>query len=193
MSRGHRVHRGGFPDHSVLPTIQIGKKAREIDRRRYAYASEDPVNRKDPLGLDDSICMYNNLMCGPETMAPVPFPDTSISVNFPTPYRVGPVPIIIALKYRSTASGSSCSIGIGPGNVGANVVPRIGESLSQTSFGDTSVFGLTGSMTLKVPGLPFGYSMSQTNFNNGAFAISQGPQTVGGQTTISLTYGYTWK
>jgi RHS repeat-associated protein len=160
----------------------------------YAYTSGNPISRIDPPGLDDSICMFNWRMCGPEQMTPVQvLPNTSVSVNLPTPYRLGRVPIIVALKYKSTPSGSSCSIGVGPGNIGANFVPRIGDSVSQTSFGDTSGWGLTSSATLKVPGLPVGYSFSQTNFANGALSISQGPQTVGGQTTISFTYGYTWK
>jgi hypothetical protein len=137
--------------------------------------------------------MFNQLMCGPYPMAPVQvFPNTSISVNLPTPYRVGPVPIIVALKYKSTPSGSSCSIGVGPGNVGANIVPRIGDNLIQTSYGDTGGWGLTSSATLVVPGIPVGYSFSQTNYSSGAYSISQGPQTVGGETTFSFTYGYTW-
>jgi hypothetical protein len=32
---------------------------------QYAYASGKPVSNTDALGLDDSICMYNRLMCGP--------------------------------------------------------------------------------------------------------------------------------
>lgn len=29
----------------------------------YSYASNNPVSRRDPLGLDDSICMFNPAMC----------------------------------------------------------------------------------------------------------------------------------
>jgi RHS repeat-associated protein len=31
----------------------------------YVYASGNPVSRVDPLGLDDSVCMFNRAMCDP--------------------------------------------------------------------------------------------------------------------------------
>ena len=36
----------------------------------YAYAHSDPILRSDPLGLDDTVCMYNPSMCGMQDNAP---------------------------------------------------------------------------------------------------------------------------
>jgi hypothetical protein len=37
-----------------------------------------------------------------------------ISVNIPTRLRVGPIPVIVALKYKVVDTGELCSIGLGP-------------------------------------------------------------------------------
>jgi hypothetical protein len=39
----------------------------------YGYTSDNPASRIDPMGLDDSICTFNQAMCG-ETLAPVYVP-----------------------------------------------------------------------------------------------------------------------
>jgi RHS repeat-associated protein len=48
----------------------------------YAYASENPIGRSDPLGLDDSICAYNRGMCG-ESQAPnyLPIPQSVVNAT----------------------------------------------------------------------------------------------------------------
>jgi len=195
-------------------TLSIGKRLpsriRFFSSRKivYAYAEGNPVNLVDPLGLQSSFGGFSYSPAQAQGLAmqqavsqaqsqSIPLqsllPNTTISVNVPTGFSVGRLSVIAAFKYKSTPSGTSCSIGGGLGNVGANVVPRVGANLFQSSYGDTSGWGLTSSGTFVIPLTPFGYTLSQTNFLNGATSTSSGFQTVGGTSTFSFTYGYTWK
>jgi uncharacterized protein RhaS with RHS repeats len=43
----------------------------------YAYTLGNPINRFDPLGLDDSICMFNPWMCGQRPPPAIEFPNAN--------------------------------------------------------------------------------------------------------------------
>ncbi|MET3653896.1 RHS repeat-associated core domain-containing protein [Dyella japonica] len=49
----------------------------------YAYAHSNPVQRTDPMGLDDTVCMYNSSMCGMQGNVPPEDSFVFISVEHP--------------------------------------------------------------------------------------------------------------
>jgi RHS repeat-associated protein len=177
----------------------------------YAYAVGNPVSNIDSSGLQSSFGGFSyspaqaqglavqqaataaqSQMAGAIVNSVLPL-SVGMTATAPTGNYFG-IPTAAVFRYRHDSNGTMCSIGWGVRTGQGNVASfRPSAAYSASSFGDTEGWGWTNSVSAPVLG-PFGYSVTSTNFLNGAYSSSRGPAVVGGlwSATSVLSYTVTW-
>jgi hypothetical protein len=170
----------------------------------YAYVGGNPVGRRDALGLADFLFRggYDARTAqGLSAQQSLPSPSAALglggsfglSANLPTgtlPIGGFEVPTFLNMSFKTNGGHGACYMGWEIGT-GANFsIPR-GNWAFSDSAGDTSGFGLKGS--LSSPGLlgPGGLKGDMNWYANGGGSISGGPAFVGGTPSASFTAGGT--
>jgi RHS repeat-associated protein len=171
----------------------------------YAYVRGNPVSLIDPLGLGPWGGLGGDIswqeafglsaiqsVAESSPLSGIPLPNASISATIPTG-RIDGVPTVLTFRLKQTSTGGSCTIGWGAG-VGKNISMRYSSSSYNKTVGDPSGLGLNASYSLPLIGNVIGGSGNYTYYANGAYSMSGGPATVGGEPSgsINLSYTVTW-
>jgi RHS repeat-associated protein len=171
----------------------------------YAYVRGNPVSLIDPLGLGPWGGLGGDIswqeafglsaiqsVAESSPLSGIPLPNASISATIPTG-RIDGVPTVLTFRLKQSSTGGSCTIGWGAG-VGKNISMRYSSSSYNKTVGDPSGLGLNASYSLPLIGNVIGGSGNYTYYANGAYSMSGGPATVGGEPSgsINLSYTVTW-